>query len=47
MGEAKRKGTNAQRVVALLDESGVVQMTLERYNAYVAWARSQFKDAPR
>lgn len=37
MGEAKRRGTKAQRIVTLLDESGVVQMTAERYNAYTAW----------
>ena len=40
MGEARRRGTKKQRVVALLDESGVVQMTAERYNAFVAWTRS-------
>ncbi|WP_414912006.1 hypothetical protein [Pseudomonas sp. IT-P44] len=40
MGEAKRRGTKAQRVAALLDESGVVQMTAERYNAFIAWTRS-------
>ena len=41
MGEAKRRGnTKAQRVAALLDEIGIVQMTPERYNAYIAWTRS-------
>lgn len=40
MGEAKRKGTKAQRVAALLDEGGVVQISVERYNAYIAWTRS-------
>lgn len=40
MGEAKRRGTKAQRIAARLDESGVVPMTAERYNAYVAWTRS-------
>lgn len=40
MGQAKRRGTKAQRVLALLAESGVVQMTSERYNAFVAWTRS-------
>lgn len=45
MGEAKRRGTKAQRIVALLDESGVVQMTAERYNAYIAWTRSPIADA--
>ncbi|MFA6062312.1 MAG: hypothetical protein WC736_06835 [Gallionella sp.] len=45
MGEAKRRGTKAERVVALLDESGVVQITAERYNAFVAWTRSPIADA--
>lgn len=40
MGEAKRRGTKAQRIAALLDESGVVQITNERYNAFIAWTRS-------
>lgn len=41
MGESKRRGaTKALRVAALLDKNGVVQMTAERYNAYVAWTRS-------
>lgn len=44
MGEARRRGTKAQRVVALLDESGVVQITAERYNAFVAWTRSPIAD---
>ena len=45
MGEAKRRGTKAQRIAALLDESGVVQMTAERYNAFIAWTRSPIADA--
>lgn len=45
MGEARRRGTKEQRVVALLDESGVVQMTAERYNAFVAWTRSPIAEA--
>lgn len=45
MGEARRKGTKEQRVVALLDQSGVVQMTAERYNAFVAWTRSPIAEA--
>jgi hypothetical protein len=45
MGQAKRKGTKAQRVVALLDESGLVHMTVERYNAYIAWTRSPIVEA--
>ncbi|SDT32291.1 hypothetical protein SAMN05216598_5035 [Pseudomonas asplenii] len=40
MGEAKRRGTKAQRIAALLDESGVVQLSPERYNAFIAWTRS-------
>ncbi|MBX8621749.1 hypothetical protein K4754_06875 [Pseudomonas glycinae] len=40
MGEAKRRGTKAQRVAALLDASGVRQMTAERYNAFISWTRS-------
>lgn len=40
MGEAKRRGTREQRVASLLEESGVVQMTPERYNAFIAWTRS-------
>lgn len=45
MGEAKRRGTKIQRVAALLDDSSVVQMTAERYNAYIAWTRSPVADA--
>ncbi|MDD2747822.1 MAG: hypothetical protein PHG39_09755 [Acidithiobacillus ferrooxidans] len=46
MGEAKRRGkTTAQRAAALLNASGVVQMTPERYNAYIAWTRSPVADA--
>lgn len=44
MGEAKRRGTKAERIAALLEESGVVQMTAERYNAFVAWTRSPVSD---
>ncbi|RML53153.1 hypothetical protein ALQ93_02546 [Pseudomonas syringae pv. pisi] len=40
MGQAKRRGTKAQRIATLLDESGVVQLTAERYNAFIAWTRS-------
>lgn len=40
MGQAKRRGTREQRVAALLAESGLVAMTAERYNAFVAWTRS-------
>lgn len=40
MGQAKRRGTKEQRVAALLAANGVVQMTKERYNAFVAWIRS-------
>ncbi|MBD8707322.1 glycosaminoglycan attachment protein [Pseudomonas sp. CFBP 13711] len=40
MGEAKRRGTKAQRIAALFDESGVVKLTPERYNAFIAWTRS-------
>lgn len=45
MGEAKRRGTKTQRVAALLDDSGAVPMTAERYNAYIAWTRSPVADA--
>lgn len=45
MGEARRRGTKVQRVAALLDESGVVQITTERYHAFVAWTRSPIADA--
>lgn len=45
MGEARRRGTKAQRVAALLDESGVVAMTTERYNAFIAWTRSPIADS--
>lgn len=45
MGEARRRGTKAERIVALLNESGVVQLTDERYNAFVAWTRSPIADA--
>jgi hypothetical protein len=40
MGEAKRRGTREQRVAALHTASGVLVMTPERYNAFVAWTRS-------
>ena len=40
MGEAKRRGSKEQRVSELLAASGVVEMTPERYNAFVAWTRS-------
>lgn len=40
MGEARRRGTKEQRVADLLAAHGVVTMTRERYNAYVAWTRS-------
>lgn len=45
MGEAKRRGTREQRVAALLDDSGVVPLTPERYNAFVAWTRSPIFEA--
>lgn len=45
MGEAKRRGTKTQRVAALLEDSGAVQMTAERYNAYIAWTRSPVANA--
>lgn len=45
MGEARRRGTKAQRIAALLDESGVVAMTAERYNAFIAWTRSPIADS--
>ena len=45
MGESRRRGTKAERVVALLEESGVVPITAERYNAFVAWTRSPVADA--
>lgn len=44
MGEAKRRGTREQRVAALLTDSGVVTMTPERYNAFVAWTRTPTAD---
>ena len=44
MGEAKRRGTRDQRVAALLGESGVVSLTPERYNAFVAWTRTPTAD---
>lgn len=44
MGEAKRRGTRDQRIAALLSESGVLVMTPERYNAFVAWTRSPVAD---
>lgn len=44
MGEAKRRGTRDQRVVALLDDSGVMLLTPERYNAFVAWTRTPTAD---
>ena len=40
MGEAKRRGSKEQRVSELRAASGVVEMTPERYNAFVAWTRS-------
>lgn len=40
MGEARRRGMKAQRIVALLGESGVVRLTAEQYNAFIAWTRS-------
>lgn len=40
MGEAKRRGTKEQIVSDLLAASGVLSMTSERYNAFVAWTRS-------
>jgi hypothetical protein len=40
MGEAKNRGTRDQRIDALLKASGLVAMTPERYNAFVAWTRS-------
>lgn len=40
MGQAKRRGTKEQRVAGLLAESGVIPMTAERYDAFVAWTRS-------
>lgn len=40
MGAAKRRGTKEQRIADLLAASGVVAMTPERYNAFVAWTRS-------
>lgn len=46
MGEAKRKGVNRDlRVADLWTRHGVVPMTSERYNAYVAWTRSPIYDA--
>lgn len=45
MGEARRRGTKAERVAALLNESGVVLLTEERYNAFVAWTRSPIANA--
>lgn len=44
MGEAKRRGTKEQRLAALLDDSGVVLLTPERYNAFVAWTRTPTAD---
>jgi hypothetical protein len=40
MGEARRRGTREERVAALLDNSGVLTLTPERYNAFVSWTRS-------
>ena len=40
MGEASRKRIESERIDSLLAESGVVQITAERFNAFVAWARS-------
>lgn len=45
MGEAKRRGTKMERVAGLFDESGVVPITSERYNAYIAWTRSPIVSA--
>jgi hypothetical protein len=44
MGEAKRRGARDQRVAALLNDSGVVLLTPERYNAFVAWTRTPTAD---
>lgn len=44
MGEAKSRGTREQRVARLLDDYGVVPMTAERYNAFVAWTRAPTAD---
>jgi hypothetical protein len=44
MGEAKRRGTREQRLAALLDDSGIVSLTPERYNAFVAWTRTPAAD---
>lgn len=40
MGEAKRRGSRDERIANLLTASGVVGLTPERYNAFVAWTRS-------
>lgn len=40
MGEAKRRGSREERIAELLTASGVIRMTPERYNAFVAWTRS-------
>lgn len=40
MGDAIRRGARQQRVDALLANNGVVSITPERYNAFVAWTRA-------
>lgn len=40
MGEAKRRGTRDQRIASLHAEYGVKQISVERYNAFIAWTRS-------
>lgn len=40
MGDARRRGTKEQRVEALFAQHGVVPITPERYNAFVAWTRA-------
>lgn len=44
MGEAKRRGSREERVADLMEFSGVVSMTRERYNAFVAWTKSPSAD---
>lgn len=45
MGQAKNRGSREERIATLWSEYGVVPLTHERYNAYVAWARSPIFEA--
>jgi len=39
MGEAKRRGTRAERIAAMRQEFGVTAISGERFNAFVSWTR--------